>query len=89
MRAAHRRAGLKVSYVDDWHTCHLHLGMGEVHCGTSTLREAGAAWWRRRQRSRPAQAPRVAGRGFPATGFRTRGRRTAGCAAPARPSRCP
>jgi protein-arginine deiminase len=43
--AAYRRAGLKVSYIDDWYT--YHLGMGEVHCGTNTLRDASAAWWRK------------------------------------------
>ncbi|MFJ8629530.1 protein-arginine deiminase domain-containing protein [Streptomyces sp. NPDC093568] len=42
--AAYRRAGLKVSYIDDWYT--YHLGMGEVHCGTNTLRDASAEWWR-------------------------------------------
>jgi protein-arginine deiminase len=41
--AAYTRAGLKVSYIDDWYT--YHLGMGEVHCGTNTLRDASAAWW--------------------------------------------
>ncbi|MFJ8692290.1 protein-arginine deiminase domain-containing protein [Streptomyces roseolilacinus] len=43
--AAYVRAGLKVSYIDDWAT--YHLGMGEVHCGTNTLRDASAAWWQR------------------------------------------
>ncbi|GAA4305099.1 hypothetical protein GCM10023086_22720 [Streptomyces venetus] len=42
--AVYRRVGLKVSYIDDWYT--YHLGMGEVHCGTNTLRDASAAWWR-------------------------------------------
>ncbi|WP_078919164.1 protein-arginine deiminase domain-containing protein [Streptomyces sp. NRRL S-481] len=42
--AVYRRAGLKVSYIDDWYT--YHLGMGEVHCGTNTLRDASGAWWR-------------------------------------------
>ncbi|MCQ0025511.1 protein-arginine deiminase domain-containing protein [Streptomyces somaliensis DSM 40738] len=41
--AAYARAGLKVSYIDDWDT--YHLGMGEVHCGTNTLRDASAPWW--------------------------------------------
>ncbi|WP_234329608.1 protein-arginine deiminase domain-containing protein [Streptomyces viridochromogenes] len=41
--AAYVRAGLKVSYIDDWYT--YHLGMGEVHCGTNTLRDGSAAWW--------------------------------------------
>ncbi|TPQ21482.1 protein-arginine deiminase domain-containing protein [Streptomyces sporangiiformans] len=46
--AVYRRVGLKVSYIDDWYT--YHLGMGEVHCGTNTLRDASAAWWERRAR---------------------------------------
>lgn len=41
--ATYRQAGLKVSYIDDYYT--YHLGMGEVHCGTNTLRDASAAWW--------------------------------------------
>ncbi|TXS42209.1 hypothetical protein EAO75_33870 [Streptomyces sp. uw30] len=45
--AVYRKVGLKVSYIDDWYT--YHLGMGEVHCGTNTLRDASAAWWRLRQ----------------------------------------
>ncbi|MFE9771313.1 protein-arginine deiminase domain-containing protein [Streptomyces sp. NPDC005931] len=43
--AAYRRAGMKVSYIDDWYT--YHLGMGEVHCGTNTLRDGTGAWWKR------------------------------------------
>ncbi|WP_228472797.1 protein-arginine deiminase domain-containing protein [Streptomyces cyaneochromogenes] len=42
--AVYTRVGLKVSYIDDWYT--YHLGMGEVHCGTNTLRETAAAWWK-------------------------------------------
>ncbi len=42
--AAYTRAGMKVSYIDDWYT--YHLGMGEIHCGTNTLRDASAAWWK-------------------------------------------
>ena len=36
---------MKVSYLDDWET--YHLGMGEIHCGTNTLRNTSAAWWTR------------------------------------------
>ncbi|WP_229843421.1 protein-arginine deiminase domain-containing protein [Streptomyces chryseus] len=43
--AAYAGAGMKVSYLDDWYT--YHLGAGEVHCGTNTLRDASAAWWMR------------------------------------------
>ncbi|MFC9506234.1 protein-arginine deiminase domain-containing protein [Streptomyces sp. NPDC057002] len=44
VNAVYTRVGMKVSYIDDWYT--YHLGMGEVHCGTNTLRDASAAWWR-------------------------------------------
>ncbi|MFF8382286.1 protein-arginine deiminase domain-containing protein [Streptomyces kanasensis] len=43
--AAYTTAGMRVSYIDDWYT--YHLGMGEVHCGTNTLRSTADAWWRR------------------------------------------
>ncbi|MGP3982322.1 protein-arginine deiminase domain-containing protein [Streptomyces sp. KR80] len=43
--AAYARAGIRVSYLDDWYT--YHLGMGEVHCGTNTLRDVTAPWWKR------------------------------------------
>ncbi|MET8981909.1 protein-arginine deiminase domain-containing protein [Streptomyces sp. NPDC004539] len=43
--AAYRGAGMTVSYIDDYYT--YHLGMGEVHCGTNTLRDVSAAWWGR------------------------------------------
>jgi protein-arginine deiminase len=42
--AAYTTAGMKVSYVDDFYT--YHLGMGDIHCGTNTLRDASAAWWK-------------------------------------------
>ncbi|QDY80995.1 hypothetical protein FQU76_13065 [Streptomyces qinzhouensis] len=42
--AAYRGAGLKISYIDDYYP--YHLGSGEVHCGTNTLRATPAAWWR-------------------------------------------
>ncbi|MFI1394326.1 protein-arginine deiminase domain-containing protein [Streptomyces sp. NPDC020681] len=42
--AAYTQAGMKVSYIDDWHT--YHVGMGEIHCGTNTLRDASAPWWK-------------------------------------------
>ncbi|MGW0711808.1 protein-arginine deiminase domain-containing protein [Streptomyces sp. NPDC002643] len=43
--AAYTSAGMKVSYLDDWET--YHLGMGEIHCGTNTLRKVSTAWWKR------------------------------------------
>ncbi|MGI5527937.1 protein-arginine deiminase domain-containing protein [Streptomyces syringium] len=45
--AVYRSAGLKVSYIDDWHT--YHLAGGEIHCGTNTLRDTSAAWWQPRR----------------------------------------
>ncbi|MBT2419203.1 protein-arginine deiminase domain-containing protein [Streptomyces sp. ISL-22] len=42
---AYTGAGMKVAYLDDWNT--YHLGMGEVHCGTNTLRDVSGAWWKR------------------------------------------
>jgi protein-arginine deiminase len=41
--AVYRKAGFQVDYLDDWL---YHLGSGEVHCGTNTLRVATAPWWR-------------------------------------------
>lgn len=36
--------GLTVNFLDDWHEYHVNLG--EVHCGTNTLREPTLArWW--------------------------------------------
>lgn len=43
--AAYRKAGMRVMYIDDFAT--YHLGMGEVHCGTNTLRDISAPWWKR------------------------------------------
>ncbi|MFH8346582.1 protein-arginine deiminase domain-containing protein [Streptomyces sp. NPDC018045] len=40
---AYRRAGLRISYIDDFHT--YHAGGGEVHCGTNTLRDTSRPWW--------------------------------------------
>ncbi|WP_308315305.1 protein-arginine deiminase domain-containing protein [Streptomyces sp. ISL-100] len=44
VNTAYTGAGMKVSYLDDWYT--YHLGQGEVHCGTNTLRDASGAWWK-------------------------------------------
>ncbi|OKH99281.1 hypothetical protein A6A06_27450 [Streptomyces sp. CB02923] len=41
--SAYRRAGLRISYIDDYHT--YHIGAGEVHCGTNTLRDTSRPWW--------------------------------------------
>ncbi|WP_254389971.1 protein-arginine deiminase domain-containing protein [Streptomyces sp. AC550_RSS872] len=45
VNAAYRKAGTRVSYIDDYET--YHLMMGEVHCGTNTLRDISAPWWKR------------------------------------------
>ncbi|MFE0677079.1 protein-arginine deiminase domain-containing protein [Streptomyces sp. NPDC058867] len=42
--AAYTGAGMNIWYVDDWYT--YHLGMGEIHCGTNTLRDASGLWWK-------------------------------------------
>ncbi|MFC9245115.1 protein-arginine deiminase domain-containing protein [Streptomyces sp. NPDC057136] len=44
VNAAYRKAGMRVSYIDDYEI--YHLGMGEVHCGTNTLRDISAPWWK-------------------------------------------
>ncbi|MEO3972751.1 protein-arginine deiminase domain-containing protein [Streptomyces sp. CAU 1734] len=41
--AVYAKAGFKTAYIDDWYT--YHLGWGEVHCGTNTLRDASQQWW--------------------------------------------
>ncbi len=41
--AAYAKAGMSVSYLDDWATH--HYSGGEVHCGTNTLRDTSAPWW--------------------------------------------
>ncbi|GLF96641.1 protein-arginine deiminase domain-containing protein [Streptomyces yaizuensis] len=42
--AAYQRAGFKTVYLDDYNS--YHFGGGEVHCGTNTLRDTSAPWWR-------------------------------------------
>lgn len=41
--SVYAKAGFNTTYIDDWYT--YHIGMGEVHCGTNTLRDATAPWW--------------------------------------------
>ncbi|MEI5103490.1 protein-arginine deiminase domain-containing protein [Streptomyces sp. PmtG] len=41
--SVYAKAGFGTSYIDDWYT--YHIGMGEVHCGTNTLRDTSAPWW--------------------------------------------
>ncbi|WP_443055627.1 protein-arginine deiminase domain-containing protein [Streptomyces sp. NBC_00690] len=43
--AAYAKAGFTTAYIDDWYT--YHMGAGEVHCGTNTLRDMSRAWWKR------------------------------------------
>ncbi|KAB1140573.1 hypothetical protein F7R91_35405 [Streptomyces luteolifulvus] len=45
VNSVYRSAGMRISYIDDYET--YHLGMGEVHCGTNTLRDISSPWWKR------------------------------------------
>ncbi|KAL4886212.1 hypothetical protein BJY04DRAFT_213743 [Aspergillus karnatakaensis] len=40
---AYARAGMSVGFVDDY-LSH-HVGAGEIHCGSNTLRQTDLAWW--------------------------------------------
>lgn len=41
---AYARAGMSVGYVDDF-LSH-HVGGGEIHCGSNTLRQTDVIWWK-------------------------------------------
>lgn len=43
VEAAYARAGMSVSYVDDFESHHVNAG--EVHCGSNTLRQTDLVWW--------------------------------------------
>lgn len=43
VRDAYVQAGIRVRWIDDWDT--YHVGSGEVHCGTNSLRDPTAPWW--------------------------------------------
>ncbi|TID04897.1 Protein-arginine deiminase type-1 [Colletotrichum higginsianum] len=43
VKAAYGAAGMAVSFVDDF-LSH-HVGGGEIHCGSNTLRETDVKWW--------------------------------------------
>lgn len=43
VEAACARAGMNVTYIDDY-LSH-HVGDGEVHCGSNTLRQTDLVWW--------------------------------------------
>lgn len=43
VEAAYSRAEMSVGYVDDF-LSH-HVGAGEIHCGSNTLRKTDAIWW--------------------------------------------
>ncbi|KAI9149954.1 Cytochrome P450 monooxygenase lepH [Paramyrothecium foliicola] len=43
VRDAYAKAGMSVSFVDDY-LSH-HVGLGEIHCGSNTLRETTVSWW--------------------------------------------
>ncbi|WYZ43580.1 hypothetical protein EsH8_VII_000016 [Colletotrichum jinshuiense] len=40
---AYRKVGMTVQYVDDYQSH--HVGAGEVHCGSNTLRQTDLIWW--------------------------------------------
>ncbi|GGK39981.1 hypothetical protein GCM10010124_35820 [Pilimelia terevasa] len=40
---AYQAVGLSVEFVDDYTT--YHVGQGEVHCATNSLRDTTARWW--------------------------------------------
>ncbi|MER7043702.1 protein-arginine deiminase domain-containing protein [Streptomyces jumonjinensis] len=42
--AAYATAGFTTAYIDDWYS--YHIGSGEVHCGTNTLRDTSQPWWK-------------------------------------------
>lgn len=41
--SVYAKAGLDVTFMDDWNTHHIF--MGEIHCGTNTVRQADHPWW--------------------------------------------
>ncbi len=41
--AAYAKANYTIHFMDDWFSH--HMGMGEVHCGSNTVRETTAKWW--------------------------------------------
>lgn len=41
--AAYSKANYTVHFIDDWFSH--HTGMGEVHCGSNSIRETTAQWW--------------------------------------------
>lgn len=43
VQAAYARAGMTVGFVDDY-LSH-HVGAGEIHCGSNTLRQTDMVWW--------------------------------------------
>ncbi|KFA59967.1 hypothetical protein S40285_08012 [Stachybotrys chlorohalonatus IBT 40285] len=40
---AYARAGMNVTFVDDFYSH--HMSSGEVHCGSNTLRQTDMVWW--------------------------------------------
>lgn len=41
--SVYAKAGLAVTFMDDWDTHHVFGG--EIHCGTNTIRQADQPWW--------------------------------------------
>jgi protein-arginine deiminase len=43
VKVAYRRAGMSVTFIDDYMSH--HVGGGEIHCGSNTLRDTDLKWW--------------------------------------------
>ncbi|KAF4906606.1 Protein-arginine deiminase type-3 [Colletotrichum fructicola] len=43
VRGAYSRAGMNVTFIDDYFSHHIRGG--EVHCGSNTLRQTDMVWW--------------------------------------------
>jgi protein-arginine deiminase len=43
VKAAYRRAGRSLTFIGDYMSH--HIGGGEIHCGSNTLRDTDMKWW--------------------------------------------
>ncbi|KAL1852154.1 hypothetical protein Plec18167_005967 [Paecilomyces lecythidis] len=44
VKDAYARAGMNVTFIDDYYSH--HLGGGEIHCGSNTMRQTDQIWWK-------------------------------------------
>lgn len=42
--AAYEKLNISVKFLDDWNSH--HVGVGEVHCGTNSIRDMSRPWWK-------------------------------------------